>query len=80
MSDNMNKLPDEFAASVSGGKGADGPSWVENGITYYRIVRGDTLSQIAQRFGTSVYQLQALNSGLIKNIDVIREGWVIRIY
>ncbi len=79
MSDNMSKLSDELVGGVSGG-GANGPSWVENGITWYRIVRGDTLSEIAMRFGTSVYQLQALNSGLIKNPDVIKEGWVIRIY
>ena len=78
MSD-ITKLNDEAMDSVSGGKGADGPSWVEGGATYYRIVRGDTLSQIAQRFGTNAYAIQSLNSQLIKNIDVIKEGWVIRI-
>ncbi len=79
MSD-INKVNDEVLDSVSGGKGADGPSWVEGGMTYYRIVSGDTLSQIAQRFGTSIYSIQALNRELIKNVDVIKAGWVIRIF
>ncbi len=78
MSD-ISKLNDDALNSVSGGKGADGPSWVEGGATYYRIVFGDTLSQIAQRFGTTSYAIQALNRELIKNIDVIKEGWVIRV-
>ena len=78
MSD-ITKLNDEAMDSVSGGKGADGPSWVDGGATYYRVVRGDTLSEIAVRFGTSVWNIQSLNRDVIKNVDLIREGWVIRV-
>ena len=74
----MNKLHDDAVAGVAGG-GANGPVWTEGGATYYRVVRGDTLSEIALKYGTTVYNIQALNRELIKNIDVIREGWVIRI-
>lgn len=77
MSD-ITKLNDEVVEGVSGG-GANGPSWVDGGATYYRIVRGDTLSEIAVRFGTSIYNIQALNRDLIKNVDLIKEGWTIRV-
>ena len=77
MSD-ITKLNDEAVEGVSGG-GANGPSWVDGGATYYRIVRGDTLSEIAVRFNTNIYNIQALNRELIKNVDVIREGWTIRV-
>ncbi len=71
-------LNDEAVEAVSGG-GANGPSWYENGCTYYRVVARDTLSEIAVRFGTNAYAIQRLNPELIKNIDFIREGWVIRV-
>ena len=77
MSD-ITKLNDAAVEGVSGG-GANGPSWVEGGATYYRVVRGDTLSEIAVRFGTSIWNIQALNRELIKNVDLIREGWTIRV-
>ena len=76
--DEVKVLNDQEAESVSGG-GANGPSWVDGGATYYRVVRGDTLSEIAVRFGTSIWNIQALNRDVIKNVDLIREGWVIRV-
>ena len=52
---------------------------VSGGATYYRIAAGDYLGNIAQLFGTSAYAIQQLNPGVIKNIDVIRAGDVIRV-
>ena len=63
---------------VSGGTAA-GPSWTQNGMTFYRIVFGDTLSEIAYRFHTSCYAIQALNPTLIKDINKIQAGWEIRV-
>ena len=74
----MNPINDQDMSKVAGG-GANGPVWTEGGATYYRVVRGDTLSEIALKYGTTIYNIQALNRDLIKNVDVIREGWVIRI-
>ena len=48
------------------------------GDNYYTIKRGDTLSTIAARFGTSVYNLMSLNPQ-IKNANLIYEGHTIRI-
>ena len=48
------------------------------GDNYYTIKRGDTLSTIAARFGTSVSNLMALNPQ-IKNANLIYEGHSIRI-
>ncbi|MBR1426670.1 MAG: transglycosylase SLT domain-containing protein [Paludibacteraceae bacterium] len=47
-----------------------------NGVTYYRIKRGDTLGGIAKKFHVSVKQLKAWNG--LKN-DNIREGKKLRI-
>jgi predicted chitinase len=43
----------------------------------HRVVAGDTLSRIAQRNGTSVARLAALNG--IKNPDLIRVGMLLRL-
>ena len=48
-------------------------------MTFYRIVFGDTLSEIAYRFHTSVYAIQALNPTLIKDVNKIQAGWEIRV-
>ena len=48
------------------------------GDNYYTIKRGDTLSTIAARFGTSVSNLMAMNPQ-IKNANLIYEGHTIRI-
>ena len=47
-----------------------------NGVTYYKIKAGDTLSGIAAKFRVSVKQLKAWNG--LKS-DVIREGKTLRI-
>ena len=45
---------------------------------YYTIKRGDTLSVLAARFGTTVARLMSLNPH-IKNANLIYEGDTIRI-
>ena len=73
-------LNDQQAGNVTGGAAhANGQYWTEGGATYYRIAPGDYLGNIAQRFGTNVYAIQRLNPGVIKNVDVIRAGDVIRV-
>lgn len=49
----------------------------ENTIVY-TVKRGDTLSEIAQRFGTTVSSIVSLNS-IIKNPDLIYPGWQLTI-
>lgn len=46
---------------------------------YYVIRSGDTLSGIANRYGTSVSAIQRLNSSLISNPNYIQAGWKIRV-
>lgn len=48
-----------------------------SGAQYYKIRRGDNLSKIAQKYGTSVKRLCSLNG--IKSPDKIREGQRIRV-
>ena len=80
MSDQIKSLDDQNVAGVSGGANhANGQSWNDGGAIYYRIAPNDFLGNIAQRFGTSVYAIQRLNPGVIKNVDVIRAGDVIRV-
>ena len=71
-------LKDGELNEVAGGTAA-GPSWTQNGMTFYRIVFGDTLSEIAARFHTSCYAIQSLNPTLIKDINKIQAGWEIRV-
>lgn len=47
--------------------------------TYYTVQRGDTLSGIAKKYGTSVSAIQKLNSSLIKSVNLIQVGWRIRV-
>ena len=46
---------------------------------YYTVQRGDTLSAIARKYGTSVAAIQRLNASLIRNVNVIQVGWKIRV-
>ena len=46
---------------------------------YYTIQRGDTLSGIARRYGTSVSAIQKLSASLIRNVNRIQAGWKIRV-
>ena len=74
-------LNDNQLNAVSGGAAhANGQYWSDGGATYYRIAPNDFLGNIAQLFGTTPYAIQQLNNpGVIKNIDVIRAGDVIRV-
>ena len=63
---------------VTGGT-ADGMHWSNGGCTFYRIASGDTLSDIAERFHTTVPTIAALNPALIEDVDCIQVGWVIRV-
>lgn len=45
----------------------------------YKVVSGDTLSEIAQKFGVSVKDIKNANSNLIKDVNIIRVGWVLKI-
>ena len=73
----MNYMNDQQLNNVSGG-GANGNFWQEGAAIYYRVVAGDTLSQIAQRAQVPMTQILALNPA-IKNPDLIRVGQVLRI-
>ena len=46
---------------------------------YYTVKSGDTLSAIARKYGTSVSAIQKLNPTLIKNVNLILNGWMIRV-
>ena len=43
----------------------------------YVVQKGDTLSKIARKYGTTVKAIQALNPTLIKNVNYICTGWTI---
>lgn len=67
MLDNIQTLNENELTTVSGGAVVNPTS-----CFVYVIKRGDCLSVIAQRYGTTVTTLQALNN--IKNPNFIREG------
>lgn len=46
---------------------------------YYTVQRGDTLSAIARKYGTTVTAIRKLNSSLIRNVNRIQAGWKIRV-
>ena len=80
MSDEVKVLNEREAENISGGAShANGQYWSDGGATYYRIAPNDFLGNIAQLFGTTPYAIQQLNPGVIKNINVIRAGDVIRV-
>ncbi len=73
-------LNDNQLNAVSGGAAhANGQYWSDGGATYYCIAPNDYLGNIAQLFGTTPYAIQQLNPGVIKNVNVIRAGDVIRV-
>jgi LysM repeat protein len=45
----------------------------------YMVVKGDSLSKIARRFGVTVAALIALNKDLITDPNRIEEGWVLKL-
>ena len=77
MPDEIKILTEQEIENVSGG-GANGNFWSDGGAIYYRVVSGDTLSEIALRAQVPMGQIQALNG--IKNPDVISVGQKLTIY
>lgn len=67
---NRIKLNDNELDMVSGG--------ASDGAVYYNVVRGDTLSAISKRNGTTVENLMALNPQ-ISNPNLIQVGDTLRI-
>lgn len=47
--------------------------------TYYTVKSGDNLTKIAKKFGTTVNAIVKLNPDKIKNPNVIKTGWVLRV-
>ena len=68
---NEKKMMDNELDNVSGGAGVTDQ--------YYVVEAGDTLSQIADKFGTTVIKLLFLNPRLVKNPNLIYAGETIRI-
>ena len=66
----MKNMMDTEMENVTGG--------AANGALYYRIAPGDTLKDIAKKYGTSVYKLLTLNPH-INNPNLIYAGDTIRI-
>ena len=80
MTDKMRAIEEQEAEMVNGGAAhANGQYWNDGGATYYRIAPGDYLGNIAALFGTNPYAIQQLNPGVIKSIEVIRAGDIIRV-
>ena len=67
---NEKKMMDDELDNVSGG--------AANGTLFYQIAAGDTLGDIAVKYGTTVAKLMALNPN-IKNPDLIYAGDYIRL-
>ncbi|HYO89195.1 MAG TPA: SH3 domain-containing protein [Candidatus Limnocylindrales bacterium] len=42
---------------------------------YYTVVRGDSLANIAARYGTTVWAIAQYNASLIANVNYIQAGW-----
>lgn len=45
----------------------------------YKVKKGDTLSEIAKKFKTTVSAIQAANKDKIKDVHVIQIGWILNI-
>ena len=58
---------------------ADGVSWCSGDAVFYRIVFGDSLDAIAERFAVSRDQIMKMNSDLIGSSGRICAGWEIRV-
>ena len=67
---NEKKMLDNELENVSGG--------AANGTLFYRIAPGDTMGEIALKYGTTVAKLMALNPH-IKDPNMIYAGDTIRI-
>jgi N-acetylmuramoyl-L-alanine amidase len=77
------RFQQRFAAAMAQGIAiyardrADQPHWGETLFVKYRVRSGDTLSEIAQRFGTDVRTLKRLNR--IKRADRLYAGMRLRV-
>ncbi|SIN89658.1 N-acetylmuramoyl-L-alanine amidase [Sulfurivirga caldicuralii] len=77
------RFQQRFAAALAQGiaiyarNRADQPHWGETLFVKYRVRSGDTLSEIAQRFGTDVRTLKRLNR--IKRADRLYAGMRLRV-
>ena len=45
----------------------------------HTVKKGETLTSIAQKYGTTVSALHKANSRLIKNVNKITVGWVLKL-
>ena len=82
MNEEKNLIRDEEnMTEVVGGSSLSGRGgeWTRDGMTYYRVAQGDTLSSIAQRFHTSKEEIRALNPMLIRTFDEVNAGCELRI-
>ena len=43
------------------------------------VKSSDTLSSIARKYNTTIAELQKLNADKIKNVDLIIDGWVLKV-
>ena len=48
-------------------------------VISYTVKKGDTLSSIASKHKTTVTAIKNANPDLIKNVNIIRVGWVLKI-
>lgn len=71
MNNEMKNLMDDDLEAVSGG--------AASGELYHKIVPGDTLHGIAEKYGTTVYKLLVLNPQ-IENPNLIYAGDSLRIF
>lgn len=55
------------------------PGYIPQTKIFYKVAKGDTLSAIAKRYNTTVAAIQRLNPDLIKNVNLIKTGWTIRV-
>ena len=76
--DKMTMLNDDEIFNAVGGT-ARGNEWKFQGMTYYRVAQGDSLSDIARRFNTSSEAIKALNPVLIKNFGELHAGMELRV-
>ncbi len=57
----------------------NGGSAPKTTAVYHTVKQNENLSTIAKRYGTTVNKIVALNQGLIKNPNIIRTNWKIRV-
>ena len=77
--DNLNELNINEMNHVAGGSGGSPrPLPEKSGCFVYWIMKGDTLSKIARKFGTTVERIKAVNT-TIHNVNDITADYYIYI-